>query len=184
MKKSISIEVYGKEEKNLLESLVGFLTSSSKNKLSENIITYGTEAPDENTVGQIYLQHYDAEPEVDYVVETGREGNWMYQIWRSGFVNCWGTVKVTATVASAFDKDFLYCNDTSIAQSKYPELFKFKEPPDEIATLKSPSGTLAWLASSSSNTKEKTGKYTIISPEKQTAKSYEIVLDVKGFIDN
>ena len=37
------------------------------------IFTYGEEFPDENTIGQVYLQHYDAEPEVDYIVECVKE---------------------------------------------------------------------------------------------------------------
>lgn len=167
-----------KEEKSLLESLVGFLTNSSKNKLSENIITYGTEAPDENTVGQIYLQHYDAEPEVDYVVETGRQGNWIYQKWRSGIARCWATFIVDVDVTTEIEKSALYHNSTSINSKKYP--FEFKEPPIENATLVSPGG-VAWLAGcDKANTASETAKYTILSIDSLTSAAYKLNLQVLG----
>lgn len=145
------------------------------------IFTYGSELPDKDTVGQIYLQHYETEPETDYIISQGKNGIWTYQIWHSGMARCWGTVTLSSPVQNAFDKSFLYCNSTNMTQVNYP--IPFLETPCETATLKSPSGTLAWVASYTGNSKEKTGLYKIISPYSQSNKTYGIILDVKGFIN-
>jgi hypothetical protein len=94
---------------------------------------------------------------------------------------CWGTLTLNTTVQSAFDGGILYTNDTEMKAVEYP--IPFSHAPSEIATVKSPSGTLTWLASCKENDKEKTGLYRIISPYKYTNKSYGIVLDAKGYVD-
>ena len=48
------------------------------------VITYGVEAPNKDTVGEVYLQHYDTLPETDYIVEAGIHSGWTYQKWKSG----------------------------------------------------------------------------------------------------
>lgn len=35
---------------------------------------------------------YDWESEEDFVVKSGTQGNWTYRKWRSGIVECWGTI--------------------------------------------------------------------------------------------
>ena len=169
-------------EEEVLDSEVNAKKRLALDPGSMAIMTYGTDGPDKNTVGQLYLQYYDAEPEVDYVVESGVDGIWTYQVWRSGIAKCWGTYTLTTVVSNAFDNEYLYCDEATMTSIKYP--ISFRTPPSETATLKSPSGTIAWLASRSTNTEDKTGLYSIISPDKQNSKAYKITLDVKGYIDN
>lgn len=144
------------------------------------IFTYGSDLPDENTVGKVYLQHYETEPETDYIVSQGKSGIWVYQVWHSGMARCWGIQSLTTTVQNVFDNGVFYSNNTDMAAISYP--IEFKEAPCETATLKSPSSTMAWLASYSGNTKEQSGLYRILSPYTQQSKTYGIVLDVKGFV--
>lgn len=148
---------------------------------NRTIFTYGPEMPDENTVGQVYLQHYTTEPETDYIISQGKNGIWVYQIWHSGIARCWGTLPITTTVKDILDKGLLYCNDTDMEAMSYP--IPFSETPCETATLQSPSSTLAWLANYNSNSKDKTGKYRIISSSSHENKTYNIILDVKGYIN-
>lgn len=143
----------------------------------KTIITYGTEAPDKNTVGQLYLQQYDAEPEVDYVVSSGISGIWSYQKWKSGIAKCWCTLTLTTNIQNAFEGIELF-HDNKMKSVKYP--LTFKDVPSETATLQSP-GAIAWLASKSKNTTSASGVYTIISPDKQSTNAiYNISLQVEG----
>jgi uncharacterized protein YktA (UPF0223 family) len=150
------------------------VTADTENK---TIITYGTEAPDKNTVGQLYLQQYDSEPEADYVVKSGVDGNWTYQKWKSGIATCWCTIKLSTSIQNTFDDIELFY-DNKVQSIKYP--FAFKEVPSEVATLQSP-GWIVWLANKSKNTKNTSGVYTIVSPDKQSTNAdYIISLQVEG----
>ena len=93
---SISEEEVLDSEKNAKERLKADPESLA-------IITYGAEGPDNKTVGKLYLQHYDSEPEVDYVVAIGVDGVWRYRKWHSGFAECWGTVELTTAIQSTFE---------------------------------------------------------------------------------
>lgn len=142
------------------------------------IITYGTEAPDKDTVGKIYLQQYDAESEVDYIISSGISGIWTYQKWKSGIARCWGTIDLDAKIQDTFDGVALFYN-TKMKSVKYP--FTFKEIPTETATLQSP-GWIAWLASKAINTNSASGVYIVVSPDEQSTKAdYNISLHVEGF---
>jgi hypothetical protein len=141
------------------------------------IITHGVESPTEDTVGRIYLQSYEAEPEVDYVVETGINGIWTYQKWHSGIAHCWGTAEVTAAIDNSFEQIALYNDNNAFNRLTYP--FVFREVPTESATLHSPSG-ITMLCSKSKNKKDKSALYTIISPDRLTSATYTIALNVSG----
>lgn len=144
----------------------------------KTLITYGEEAPDNTTVGTVYLQHYDSEPEVDYIVSSGINGIWAYQLWKSGIAKCWGTQDVTSEIQNDFENIGLFY-DNKMKSIAYP--ITFKATPTETATLQSPGG-IAWLASRSKNTKKASGTYTFISPDKQlTSAKYSVSLHVEGF---
>jgi N-acetylmuramoyl-L-alanine amidase CwlA len=64
-------------------------TADSSNE-SGALFTVGTEPPDENTKGPIYLQEYDGAVEVDYVTNFGRDSTYFYRQWNTGFMECWG----------------------------------------------------------------------------------------------
>lgn len=153
----------------------------------DTLITYGTEAPDEDTVGQVYLQYYDAAPEVDYVVESGINGIWSYQKWRSGKAQCSGVLQINTDIQEAIEDANLYSDNKAIKSINYP--FKFVENSDkakfisETATIQNPNGSgLVWLACREKNTTTKAGAYTILSINKQTsATKYHISLHVEGF---
>ena len=143
------------------------------------IITYGKEDPDEDTVGQLYLQYYDDEPEADYVVHYGATGIWTYQQWHSGKAICWGAVTIDTTLKEAFEKITL-CSDDNIMQPiNYP--FKFKQVPKEVASLTS-SNVIAWLAGRTANSTAQTGTYNIISVDEPAhSAACTITLMVEGF---
>ena len=146
---------------------------------SMTIITYGTDGPDSKTVGKLYLQYYDTEPEVDYVVSTGGLSNgWTYQKWSSGIAKCFMTFEFTTSVQTALG--VLYQNSTNMKNLDYP--ISFKEVPSETACIQSPGG-LVWLATAKNgmNTKTKTAVYNIISPDKLNSAKYKISLQVEGF---
>ena len=168
----------GLAAEEVLDSEKNAKSRSKADAEDKTIFTYGTEIPDENTVGQVYLQQYDAEPEVDYVVSSGIDGIWSYQKWKSGIAKCWGTISLTTSIQSAFDGVGLF-HDSKMKSTKYP--FTFKEIPSETVTLQSP-GAIAWLASKTRNTKSSSGVYVIISPDEQpTNATYSISIQVEGF---
>jgi hypothetical protein len=181
------------EEKNklgLLGAAIGVinpiagLIAIAASKLSPDdrpVFTYGEEAPSESTVGQVYLQCFDAKPETDYVIESLSDDIWTYRKWKSGKAECWGTFTVSTPVATAFENVDLYCNHNAILGVSYP--FEFKSSPKEhceTATLTS-QNMVAWLASVEPSTTTKSAKYRIISPHKSTdGKEFKINLHVEG----
>lgn len=144
------------------------------------LITYGTEAPNKNTVGQLYLQYYDASPQADYVVSAGINRGWTYQKWNSGIARCSGTFELTTAVQSAIGSSSFYQNNTAFKKVDYP--FTFKSIPNESATVRSP-GNLVWLASAKGlNSTKQTALYSIISSDKlSNAATYSITIQVEGF---
>ena len=168
----------GLSAKEVLDSEKDAKNRNKADTEDKTLITYGTEIPDENTVGQLYLQQYDAEPEADYVVNSGIDGIWTYQKWESGIAKCWGTIDLTTSIQNAFDGSTLF-HDNKMKTVKYP--FTFKEIPSETATLQSPGG-IVWLANKAKNTKSTCGTYVLISPDKHsTSANYNISLLVEGF---
>jgi hypothetical protein len=152
---------------------------SKANAEDKTIITYGATSPDDGTIGQLYLQYYDADPEVDYVVSYGINNGWTFQKWKSGLAKCCGTFNYTTTVQSAIDNSSLYQSSSNMAAIKYP--FTFKEIPNETATIHSDGG-FVWLASNKGlNTKSASASYCIVSPDKLTNSStYKVALSVEG----
>lgn len=144
---------------------------------SPAVITYGTDSPDSKTIGQLYLQHYDTEPEVDYVVETGVDGIWTYRKWKSGVAECCGTLEITSAIQSAFENNVLYHSNTSMSSLSYP--LTFTSIPSESASVLSASN-IVWLAGKTKNTKNKTGTYALVSPNSCSSAKYYITLHVTG----
>ena len=149
-------------------------------KEDKTIITYGTESPDDNTVGQLYLQYYDAEPEVDYIVETGISNGWTYRKWQSGIASCFCTFEFTTAIQTAIDTSSLYSNSSFMTNLQYP--FTFSKVPCEVATVQSPGG-LIWLATAKngSNTKATSAAYCLISPTTLNNAVYKLSIQVNGF---
>ena len=145
---------------------------------SPAVITYGTAGPDEDTVGQIYLQQYDTDPEVDYIVAAGVDKGWIYQKWKSGIAKCNIVFEVSTSVQTSAGA--LYQNTTTIGNLSYP--FNFIEAPSENATVQSPGG-LVWLTGAKKlNTTTHSAAYNILSVDKLTdSATYRISLEVVGF---
>lgn len=141
------------------------------------IITYGTETPDKNTVGQLYLQYYDTEPEVDYVVSSGVDGIWTYQIWKSGIVKCWGSYNTTITTQNISEEQRIFYSN-EIKPQNYP--ISFHEAPVEVATIQSCSGAVAWLTGCSSNSETAAATYRVLSITKLSNLNCTINLNVTG----
>lgn len=145
-------------------------------KFATNIITYGTETPNEDTIGQIYLQQYD-EPEVDYVVDAGINGIWTYQKWKSGIAKCWCRLKFTASAQEPFESGVLF-HGSGGGGTNYP--FTFIDTPAESVTMQG-SGGFAWLVNSSTNTKSRSGTYALIAPNSLPSTTCYLSIQVKGF---
>lgn len=172
-------------EEEVLDSEKNAKVRRKEDPESLAIMTYGTEGPDKNTVGKLYLQYYDAEPEVDYVVEYGVDGIWSYRKWHSGRAECCGTVTVQATVQTAVGA--LYSDSKNMKKIDYPFAFiaqpsnPEKVTPNEMASIQGP-GDLVWLAARESNSKTHTAAYSILSPNKQqSAAKYEVTIRAEGF---
>lgn len=151
--------------------------SDAKNRVkadSEDItlITYGTELPDKNTIGQLYLQQSNT----DSIVEAGIKDGWLYQIYNSGIIKCCGNFKVTFDLTDNIEGTGLYC-DNSNFKVNYPKTFK--NPPTELASVQSSNG-MAWIANKGINTTTSSGTYTIISPASVNNAEYTISIQVEG----
>jgi hypothetical protein len=167
----------GLSEEEVLDS-----ESNAKKRLADDpesmaIITYGSEDPDRNTVGQLYLQYYETEPEVDYVVSYGTNGIWTYRKWQSGIAECWGACDITTAIRTA-SEGHLYSADNTLEKIEYP--FTFLKVPSETATIQSQSGVV-WLASVGKNSTNHTAAYNIISIDTLNNSTYTIGLSVKGY---
>lgn len=159
----------------ILDSETNAKSKKSNDAEELTLITYGTGIPNDDTIGQIYLQQI-TEPEVDYVIESSTDGIWTYQKWKSGIAKCWCNYSFTTTVQEHLE---LFCRSTSIGGINYP--LKFVYVPTEIATIQS-SGGQVLLANSSANTTETSGSYSIISLAGEIGNaSYRISLQVEGF---
>jgi hypothetical protein len=182
------------EVKSELGSLLGKLTGLDLGleATGGTVITYGEEAPDENTVGQVYLQHYSTEPETDYIIAYGIEDPWIYQIWKSGIVKCWGRTTIIINSSGEFSDETKLTN-YQIDAIEYPKLkiqnkenqseftiHNFKRTPVEIATMQG--GNIAWLSSRTENSKEESAAYSIISPYDLQNVTFYISLEVTGEI--
>jgi hypothetical protein len=167
----------GLSSTNVLDSETQAEARYKKNNYDTTIITYGKEIPNKDTIGKIYLQTYDAEPEVDYVVESGIDDIWTYQKWQSGVAKCWGTYKLTTGVNEAFTDSSLYYNSTDMETIEYP--VDFVSVPSELASVCSTSGVV-WLASNGANTEKEAASYRIISPTKLDSANYNINFCVSG----
>ena len=144
------------------------------NKDSEDttLITYGTAAPDANTVGQLYLQQSKS----DSIVEAGIKDGWIYQVFSSGIIKCCGSFKVALDLTDNIEGTGLFC-DSSNFKVTYPKTFK--NPPTELASVLSSNG-IAWIANKGANTKSHSGTYTIISPVSTNNAEYTISIQVEG----
>lgn len=142
------------------------------------VFTYGKADPDEETIGQVYLQQYESEPELDYIVDKGVSRGWYYQKWHSGFAKCSGTFEISTGIQSAFEQASLYQGNSALQAKNYP--FTFLETPTEVASLMSP-GNIVWLAGKTVNTTAATGTYVLISPDSKQTATYKIHFEVSGF---
>lgn len=147
-------------------------------KDDRTLFTYGTEAPDENTIGQVYFQHYDAEPEVDYIVEYGTQGIWQYQKYRSGFARCWGTAEITTDMINTFENSGLFSSKETLNSFEYP--FTFLEQPHEVASVISKGGVV-WLANTAQNSTTETATYLLLSIDELSDAVYRLTFNVEGF---
>jgi hypothetical protein len=152
---------------------------------SPAVITYGTDGPDKNTVGQVYLQYYDTEPETDYIIESGIKDGWIYKKWKSGLASCSKIFTVSTSVQTSLGNSGLYQNSSKINRIKYPFTFVTNdnmEYPSETASIQSPGG-LVWLAAAKgTNSSTQSASYCIISPDRLTDNvKYQISIKVDGF---
>lgn len=179
----------GLTEEELIDSEINAKARRLADPESVAIITYGTEFPDKNTIGELYLQQYESDPEVDYIIACGETGIWQYQIWKSGFARCWGGITISTSIENSIGKDTLYTNDNDVVMRSIEYPFTFKKATSgvkshvETATITGAENKIVWLASKIPSSVTHSGVYTILSCNKQQSANYTIVLDVKGRID-
>lgn len=143
------------------------------------IITYGPESPDEETIGKLYLQHYDAEPETDYIISFGVNGGWTYQKWKSGIAKCYITFNFETSVQSSIGESQFYMSSNAINKIDYP--FTFIEAPSETATVQSQGGLVWLVANKGFNTSNTSASYSLVSPDSLTNTAiYHVTLSVEG----
>jgi hypothetical protein len=164
--------VSGLDVEDILDSEENAKAKYKKDKSDITLITYGTKSPDDTTVGQIYFQYGTA----DHVTETGIIDGWIYQIYSSGVMKCYGTFKVKLDIIDNIEGTGLYC-DSSNFTKKYPK--PFKSLPLETVSVQSSSG-LAWLANKKTNTTATSGTYTVVSPATANNIEYTISIQVVG----
>lgn len=82
-------DVSGLFREEILESNI----TAMANLTSDPIFTYGSVEPNDLTKGEIYFQKYNGAVEADYVIESGRNANYYFRKWSTGFIECWGTGK-------------------------------------------------------------------------------------------
>ncbi len=146
---------------------------------SRPVFTYGTEAPDEDTKGRVYLQYIDSEPEVDYVVESSTKDGWHCQKWHSGYAVCSCRYELDLAISEILEGNNLYYCGEGKGEFAYP--YVFKDIPYETATIQSPGGVV-WLANHKENTTSCTGVYGLVSTDSQASAKYHINIKVEGFI--
>lgn len=163
-------------------SAIGNLISNILNIKKENrtIFTYGTAAPDENTVGQVYLQCYDTEPEVDYVVDSGINSGWFYRKWHSGKAECFGKFPAVTSIQMPYEpyKNTLVYHSDILGSYAYP--IPFVSAPYEAVTVQSP-GPIAWLAGTGTNNEKTSGKYYLLSFDNCDSVEYFITIQACGY---
>ena len=165
-------------EKEILDSESNAKSKQKIDSEDKTLITYGTEVPNASTVGQVYLQQYNAEPEVDYIVSSGINGIWTYQKWKSGIARCCGQVSLTTALQTSLEGSGLFQDANKMTSIEYP--FSFIELPTETATVQSPGG-IVLLANKGKNTTTTSGVYTILSLDEQLVPAdYTISLQVEG----
>jgi hypothetical protein len=158
--------------KEILDSEVSAKARKKLDNEDDTLITYGTAAPDNSTVGQLYLQQSNT----DYLVESGISNGWIYKIYSSGIMSCCGTFKVNLDLTDSLEGTGLYC-DSSNFKKEYPKAFK--NPPAELASIQSSNG-MAWLANKGINTTTSSGSYTVISTASATNTEYIISIQAEG----
>ena len=167
--------VSGLFEKEVLDSEANAKSRLRVDSEDKTLITYGTATPSANTVGHVYLQQI-SEPEVDYVIDSGVDGIWTYQKWKSGIARCWCNYSFTTTVQEHLE---LFCRSTTTSEINYP--IEFAYVPTETTTLQS-SGWQVLLANSTANTTKASGTYAIISLAGEIdSADYRISMQVEGF---
>lgn len=155
-------------------------TRKKKDAEDLTLITYGTEDPNKDTVGAVYLQQSENCGSADYVIHSGTDGIWTYRLWKSGIAECWGTTSVKAEVKTNVSQLF---RSNKLAAVEYPTITTFKENPMEVATLAGVENAFTWLVGQKSNSKTASGEYFIMSTEKLTEKDFKITLHITGQYD-
>lgn len=172
------LKAVGLSKEEILDSEQNAKLRLKEDPESLAIMTYGSEDPDKNTVGELYLQHYEAEPEVDYVVKSGVDGIWYYRKWHSGRAECCGTHQVKASVNTKLET--LFSDERAMEAVPYPFAFNGSAP-SEVATVHGDGG-IVWLALRKKNSNECSAEYSIISPHaQQSTVTYQITLRAEGF---
>lgn len=97
-------DVSGLFREEILESNA----TAAANLTSDPLFTYGNTKPNDLTKGEIYFQTYDGAVEADYIVAYGRNNNYFYRKWVTGFIECWGNGDSTAAKKAAGFNKIIY----------------------------------------------------------------------------
>ena len=164
--------VGGLTAQEILDAEASAKERNKRDSEDKTLITYGTELPTKDTIGQLYLYQSNS----DVIVEAGVIDGWMYQIYNSGIIKCCGNFKVKLDLIDSIEGTGLYC-DSSNFKKDYPKIFK--EPPLELASVQCSNG-IAWIANKGVNTATSSGIYTVVSPTSANNTEYVISIQVEG----
>lgn len=108
--------------------------------------------------------------QMDYIVEQGTSGNWVYRKWNSGLAECWGFVKGSTAVTGAWGSCYSSGNDI---KASFP--FAFTDYPIVQATPVYDNGGNFWIATDTAGTsKTQTAQYQIVRPNSFDPVAYKI----------
>ncbi len=108
--------------------------------------------------------------QIDYIVEQGTSGNWLYRKWNSGLYECWGFIKGTVAVTVAWGS--VYYSSTTI-KAAFPLAFT-DYPIVQASPVFDGSGDF-WISTDSGEaSKTETANYQVIRPASSDTLAYKI----------
>lgn len=110
---------------------------------------------------------------LDYIVDQGASGPWMYRKWSSGFAECWCSYMVRLPINTKWGNVY---RTEAVGQVPYP--VAFAAIPIETACMNGNKD--AWLANTDRNTITQTGGYCVVCPTTANDETMYINVQVVG----
>ena len=117
---------------------------------------------------------------IDYVTESGTNGEWSYRKWKSGVGECWIADKAFANMLITTKWASLYRTASLASFGAYP--FQFATRPFAVITFNSEDGDnlTSYVAQQSTASVTQSPKFYLIDPNSITAGHPHFGISVKG----